>query len=224
MGRVPRINFACVDCGKIRVLYPSNTLNPRCKVCADFQRRIKITGDKFGRWRIVRLAKKASNGEQTYECVCECGNTGLVSQNHLRTGHSRSCGCLRDEVLAERSLTHGKTNSVEWMTFSSAKQRCNNPSNKAYGNYGGRGILFKLDSFDSFISEVGLRPSSEHYLDRINNDGHYEIGNIRWATRDVQNANKRPRRILSKRIENFSDKELLIETWRRTPEYGLEAC
>jgi len=71
-----------------------------------------------------------------------------------------------------------------------AKSRCQNPRVASYHNYGGRGIQFKFTSFDDFISEIGSRPIG-YTLDRINNEGHYELGNIRWASRQEQNKNRR---------------------------------
>jgi hypothetical protein len=73
----------------------------------------------------------------------------------------------------------------------SARQRCTNPNHVSYKNYGGRGIEFRFESFKEFIEEIGLRPSPELTLDRIDNDGHYEAGNVRWATRLEQNSNRR---------------------------------
>jgi hypothetical protein len=79
----------------------------------------------------------------------------------------------------------------EYGIYMQAKQRCTNPNNIAYTNYGGRGIEFRLRSFDEMIDTIGLRPTPKHTLDRIDVNGHYEVWNIRWATRSMQNINKR---------------------------------
>lgn len=80
----------------------------------------------------------------------------------------------------------------EYLAFQNAKYRCENPKNKSYPDYGQRGIKFSFSSFAEFFAEVGPRPSPEHSLDRFpNNDGNYEKGNIRWATRVEQASNKR---------------------------------
>jgi len=76
-------------------------------------------------------------------------------------------------------------------SYLSAKGRCTNPNNGNYFNYGGRGIEFKFTSFEQFIKELGPKPSSKHSLDREDNEGHYEHGNVRWATRDQQANNRR---------------------------------
>jgi len=81
----------------------------------------------------------------------------------------------------------------ERTAYDRAKARCSNTKVREYRWYGARGIKFKFTSFQSFMSELGMRPSPDHSLDRINNDGNYEPGNVRWATRQQQMANKRPR-------------------------------
>ncbi len=78
------------------------------------------------------------------------------------------------------------------MAFRNAAQRCMNPKHPAWPDYGGRGIKFLFESFELFMLELGLKPSPKHSLDRFpNNDGHYESGNVRWATAKEQMANRR---------------------------------
>lgn len=86
-------------------------------------------------------------------------------------------------------LSFVKSKSPEYRVYCRAKQRCRSNDK----NYGGRGIEFRFNSFDEFFAEIGRRPSSEHSIDRINNDGHYEPGNVRWATLSEQARNKRDR-------------------------------
>lgn len=82
-------------------------------------------------------------------------------------------------------------NTAEQIAFWGAKARCNNPQKANYKNYGGRGIQFRFKSFQEFLSDVGLRPSREHTLDRINTNGHYEAGNLHWATKGEQAITRR---------------------------------
>src|SRR5208337_4915723 len=89
--------------------------------------------------------------------------------------------------------THTKT-TPERTAYYAAWSRCTNPKETSYHEYGGRGIKFLFTSFDVFLKEVGLRPSPNHRLDRINNDGHYEPGNIRWVSPSVSVVNQRKRR------------------------------
>jgi hypothetical protein len=91
-------------------------------------------------------------------------------------------------------ITHGKSRTYLYNAWINAKQRCNNPKNKDYANYGGRGIEVRL-TYEELEKEVGERPSEFHTLDREDNDGHYEKGNLRWAVRGDQNLNQRPRKL-----------------------------
>lgn len=102
---------------------------------------------------------------------------------------------------------HGMTNTPENWAYKGAKRRCADPT---YGNYGGRGIKFLFKSFSEFYAHIGPRPEGMT-LDRIDNDGHYEIGNVRWATRSQQNRNRRGH----VSVKNFTNAELLDEVKRR---------
>lgn len=86
---------------------------------------------------------------------------------------------------------HGMSGTPEYQCYLNALARCRNSNRPDYANYGGRGIQFRFDSFTEFFLEIGFRPSQGHSIERINNDGHYEPGNIRWATRLEQNRHKR---------------------------------
>ena len=81
--------------------------------------------------------------------------------------------------------------SIERRAYSNAKNRATNPKYRAYHRYGGRGIEFRFENYEDFLDCVGRRPSDKHSLDRINNDGHYERGNLRWATQTEQVRNRR---------------------------------
>jgi hypothetical protein len=81
--------------------------------------------------------------------------------------------------------------TAEYRIFCSAKKRCNNPQDKSYSDYGGRGIMFLFSNFESFFGEIGTRPSPELVLDRIHNDGNYEKGNVKWSTVSESNKNRR---------------------------------
>lgn len=90
--------------------------------------------------------------------------------------------------------THKLSGTSEFRAYHKAKARCNNPNDMGYINYGGRGIKFKFTSLEELIKEIGYKPSGEYSLDRINVDGNYEKGNVRWATRQQQNLNQRLRK------------------------------
>lgn len=142
-------------------------------------------GTRFGRLTVTEDVKR-------YEVhvVCDCGTVKIVDRSALRRGGTRSCGCLvkRD----------GHAKSPEYRTWHGMKQRCLNPNSPAYKHYGGRGITVSpawRDSFEAFYQHVGPRPEGTS-IDRIDNDGNYEPGNVRWADRITQANNRRPRAVM----------------------------
>jgi len=168
-----------------------------------------MTGRRFGRWLVLERSPERKRWAVLWVCRCDCGTIRTVLAGNLRKGLSTSCGCRHDEVARARcsnreshpALRHGHTwidaATQEYTAWAGAVQRCFNPRNKAYRNYGGRGITMSgewRDSFDTFIHDMGFKPTSAHSLDRVNNDGPYSRKNCRWATRVEQNNNQRPRR------------------------------
>lgn len=87
---------------------------------------------------------------------------------------------------------HRRSHTSEYYAYVNARNRCIDPRHKQYADYGGRGIRFRFNSFGEFFHELGLKPSPEHMLDRIDNDGHYEVGNVRWVTPSISIRNRRP--------------------------------
>jgi hypothetical protein len=119
---------------------------------------------------------------------CVCGSLRILCSSDVTTGNSTSCGCARKESC----MTHGLYGTPEYRAFQGAKQRCTNQNSGEWAHYGGRGIEFRFKSFEQFFAELGRRPSTKHSVDRFpNNDGHYEPGNVRWATRVQQRNNRR---------------------------------
>jgi hypothetical protein len=167
--------------------------------------RIK-PGDRFGRLRVIRLSPIRKCKQRVWVCQCDCGDSKEILAENLKTGASRSCGCIRVEMATEKaktlSLTHGESHTAaEYHSWSGILARCTNPTDKAYNRYGGRGIKVCdqwRHSYETFLADVGRRPSPKHSIDRFpNNDGNYEPGNVRWATRIEQNRNKRTNRFLT---------------------------
>jgi len=153
-----------------------------------------ITGARFGRLTVA--GKGESRSKQTsWDCLCDCGTSVNVLKHSLVSGATQSCGCFMRERAAERisarSTTHGCRHSPEYSVWSGIKRRCQNRNDASFSQYGGRGIEVRFASFEAFLAEVGQRPSDAHSIDRIDPDGHYEPGNVRWATRSIQARNKR---------------------------------
>lgn len=146
---------------------------------------------KFWRWTILRELSP-QRGHRRVKCQCECGTVKSRNLQSIRSGLSRSCGCLRSDAVKR----HGMWKSTEYTIWSQMKQRCYNQRSPSYHKYGARGIgvckRWKA-SFAAFLEDMGNRPSMAHTLDRFpNNNGNYEPGNCRWATIDQQAQNKRP--------------------------------
>ncbi len=155
-----------------------------------------LTGRTFGRLIVLSRAPKTFFKVKQWLCRCACGAHTVVPTEKLSSGNTRSCGCLRRDAAGKRSTTHGATKRGKrtgaFKSYMHAKMRCTNPRVKGYQNYGGRGVEFRFDSFEQFFAELGHRPLGTT-LDRIDNDGHYEPGNVRWATAIEQAQNKTPR-------------------------------
>jgi hypothetical protein len=127
--------------------------------------------------------------------LCECGCGEPVAIN--KESHP---GCGRIKGRPNRFVQghtgkkkHGMSRTPEWEAYAHAKDRCTNPNSRVWSCYGGRGIQFKFESFEEWFAHIGPRPSAQYSQDRINNNGNYEPGNIRWATKEQQNTNRRKR-------------------------------
>lgn len=159
-------------------------------------KRLDLTGQKYGRLTVQSFAETGKKIIH-WKCLCECGGENVVSTTHLRSGHTSSCGCYSREVsaaISKKNAKHGMWNTPEFSIWGSIIDRCCNEKCKKYPLYGGRGITICAEwkeSFFAFFRHIGPRPSNKHSIDRIDNDKGYEPGNVRWATLDIQNNNRR---------------------------------
>lgn len=145
-------------------------------------------GSRFGRLVVIGLIPHAKNPKA--ECKCDCGSVCYPQRGALRNGKAKSCGCLRREKLVEAARTHGMSRTSTYRIWQNILVRCNNPSNRHYQNYGGRGITCEYKSFEEFLADVGERPPF-HWIDRIDNDKGYEPGNCEWVSPRKNQENKR---------------------------------
>lgn len=168
-----------------------------------------ITGRKFGRLTVVGFAGHDKHRKILWRCICECGNETAAVGFKLREGLTRSCGCLHREQMMERNRRKatGITRYPEYSLWRAMIKRCTNPKADNFGHYGGRGITVcdrwrygegGKSGLECFIDDVVVtRPSLGHTLDRYpDQNGNYEPGNVRWATRSEQNRNLRTNRIV----------------------------
>lgn len=160
-----------------------------------------LTGQTFSRLLVLEEGGRAG-GAVIWKCQCSCGVIKNIRSRGLVSGTTKSCGCMKRENgianLKDGNLRHGKTYTKLWRTWAGAVNRCINPNSKSWGKYGGRGIKIHPDwlVFEKFAEDVGEPPSSLHSIDRINNNGNYEPGNVRWATAKEQSSNRRSNRFV----------------------------
>src|SRR5207249_3213873 len=126
------------------------------------------------------------------EAQCECGKIFQTKRYYIATGHTKSCGCRR-VIVGKMRTTHGESGGVvEYGIWAAMIRRTTNPNCEEWLRYGGRGIKVceRWMQYEKFLSDMGRRPSARHSIDRINNDGNYEPGNVRWATPEEQVRNR----------------------------------
>ena len=154
---------------------------------------IDLTGKRFGKYTVLEYV-----GKYRWRCRCDCGNEKDILGQSLRRGESNQCNeCRLKEFRVGLGKKHGLTSRGniphEYAIWTNMRDRCNNPNNPAYKDYGGRGIEVceRWNDCATFIEDMGPRPSRKHSIDRIDNDSGYSPDNCRWATKKQQQRNMR---------------------------------
>lgn len=181
-------------------------------------RLVDLTGQRFGRWTVLSRAENDHLGRSRWHVECDCGSVDIRSSNTLRTGNSQSCGCFRIDQIKKANTTHGHTvgeKTPEYKSWAHMLNRCRNPRDPQFSDYGGRGIVVceRWLQFENFLADMGLRPEGGS-IERVNNEGDYCPANCKWATQKEQQANKR-----SSRPITFRGVTQSIESW--AAELGL---
>jgi hypothetical protein len=165
--------------------------------------KVDLVGQRFNRLLVIAETGRTPAKQTLWLCRCECGETTSTTTTKLRSGHSKSCGCLKAEamsIMARRDGMHVGGRHRMFDSYAGMVARCTNENDEFFANYGGRGITIcerwrhgegGKTGFHLFVKDMGPRPSARHSIDRKNNDGNYEPDNCRWATKKQQARNRR---------------------------------
>ncbi len=159
----------------------------------------ELANQRFGRLLVMERVKVPGANNAMWKCKCDCGNETIAAAANIgRT--TFSCGCIAKEKAAELlrgntlTRTHGATGTAEYRTWQLIKRRCYNKNDEKYPIYGGRGIVVCdawNDSFETFLADMGKRPTGKYSIDRKDTNGDYSPENCRWATDLQQMRNTR---------------------------------
>lgn len=179
-------------------------------------------GKKFGKLTILKEVERTYCGKipsRNVLCKCDCGKEYTVSFTSVRKGHTKSCGCATSEFVSKSKIKHGLrlgengNKTVIYETWSHMKARCNNPNNKDYQHYGGRGIKVCdrwMESVKNFLEDMGERPNKDYSIERVDVNGDYCPENCIWIHKKLQNRNTR-----SSKFIKYNGRELLLAEWCR---------
>jgi hypothetical protein len=157
-----------------------------------------IVGKRFGRLTVEARLPMNRHGAIVWMCRCDCGGSTKADRQALRSGNTKSCGCLKREIISASRSTHGMSDSRTYRTWTTMRARCTYESVGAYKHYGGRGIKVcdRWGVFENFYADMGDRPAGLS-LERKNVNGNYEPDNCVWASNKEQGRNRRNNRLIT---------------------------
>ena len=199
------------DCGNFINVRTTDLKNNHTQSCGCLHKEmlskaklIDLTGQVYGRLTVIKRVDDyiSPSGDRKVQwlCKCKCGKEVIVTGNNLKNGNSKSCGCYNRELLAKINLTHNASNTRLYHIWICMKDRCYNPKNKKYKDYGGRGIIIcdewinDFEAFANWAYDNGYIENvsrGECTIDRIDVNGNYCQQNCRWVNQKVQSNNKR---------------------------------
>lgn len=202
LGKYSNRWFLRCECGKEVIRHQSQLNSGQSRDCGCGRRFQTIPiGAVFGSLTVIGDAHYVGR-KWKVPCRCTCGTETTPISFSLRSGSTKTCGqCQRKcsdktkRAVAAATTKHGWHGSAEYRAWTAMRKRCNDPKNKAYRNYGGRGIKVCPEwqnDFEAFLAHIGPKPDPELSIDRIDNNRGYEPGNVRWADRSTQSRNRRP--------------------------------
>lgn len=172
---------------------------------------LNLIRQKFGKLTIIEQSRKNKWGNYLWLCRCDCGKETIVAGGNLKSGSTKSCGCLQKEIVTKHGHNTRTKVSRNYQIWAGIIQRCTNPNYHHYVNYGGRGITVckRWMKFQNFLEDMGEVPLG-HQIDRINNNKGYYKGNCHWTTSKTNNRNKR-----NNHLETYNGRTQYMVDWAR---------
>lgn len=177
--------------------------------------KVDRTGHRYGRLVVIREVEKEKPGVLKWLCRCDCGNEVKVRGMNLTSGNTTSCGCYNIEKIKEAHTVHGHNTksgaTSEYVAWNNVRSRCHEVNSTSFKDYGARGIQMCQrwkDSFVNFLSDMGLKPTAAHSIERRDTNGDYEPSNCYWGTDEQQRRNKRNNHWIE-----YEGRKMIISDW-----------